>query len=466
MGDFRLDLATWENPPTAQVAEWFPLESAAVEPGQIYAAAPLYALARAVPGIGLAHTVWLLNALVTAAAGVVLYAFARALDASPAASLMAAVAFGVSTAVVPYSKTLFRESLTLLLLLCTAYAAHRLARSRYRSLGWVVLLALAAAALLLTRASAVFAVPALLILLIPPGDTPGASPRLTDRSALRRIGLGALVVAMALGLLVAGLTLAGDRLGLGARYNVAARLLAASTDTLPVALHTYLLSVGGSIWGTSPALLLAIPGAWLLLRHGRLRLVLAALLAVLGFAFGYAIFNGDFWFGGLAWPPRFLIPVIPLALLPALPVFERAARRPVSGWGALVAAVVLYGIWINITAVSLPLPSYSAALPPASRGLASGCGVSYGHGTPASAGPPGSAAGAGRRLAVADCTWTVAALRARSTLPTGQRRARCPAAHSGSGDDPRRHDPAEQPALCAVFSESGQALRGRPRGGA
>ena len=31
-GDFRLDLATWENPPTAQVAEWFPLESAAVEP--------------------------------------------------------------------------------------------------------------------------------------------------------------------------------------------------------------------------------------------------------------------------------------------------------------------------------------------------------------------------------------------------------------------------------------------------
>ncbi|MBL8131266.1 MAG: hypothetical protein JNL42_05375 [Anaerolineae bacterium] len=367
-GDLRLDLAAWENPPTTQTSAWFPLENAAVEPGQIFAAAPLYVLARLLPGVGLAHTVWLFGALTTAAAGVVFARCARLLGASQRAALLAALSLVVATAALPYSKTFFREPLTLLLLLTTACAAFQVRVTRFHSPGWLILLAASVAALLLTRASSLFAIPVLLTLLVPlPGAKADGAPgrfRLSRRIALLWIAAAAL-----LALLVVGLTLWGDRLGLGARYNVAARLLEASAATLPTALHTYLVSPGGSIWGTSPVLLLALPGAWLLIRQRRGRIALASLLAALGFSFGYAVFNGEFWFGGLAWPPRFLVPAIPLVLLSALPVFERAARRPLSLWGALVAVLVVYGVWINLSAISLPLESYSAALPPEANGF-------------------------------------------------------------------------------------------------
>lgn len=362
-GDLRLDLAAWENPPTTQTSAWFPLENAAVEPGQVLAAAPLYLLARLLPGVGLAHTVWLFGALMTAAAGVVFARFARLLGVPNRAALLAALSLVVATAVLPYSKTFFREPLTLLLLLTAACVAYQARETRFHAPGWLILLAASAAALLLTRASSLFAVPALLALTLP---MPGAlrELRLSRRIALLWIAAAALPV-----LLVVGLTLWGDRLGLGARYNVAARLLEASVATLPTALHTYLVSPGGSLWGTSPVLLLALPGAWLLIRQRRGRVALSSLLGVLGFAFGYAVFNGEFWFGGLAWPPRFLVPVIPLVLLSALPVFERAARRPLSPWGGLVAVLIVYGAWVNLSAVSLPLESYSAALPPEANGL-------------------------------------------------------------------------------------------------
>jgi hypothetical protein len=130
------------------------------------------------------------------------------------------------------------------------------------------------------------------------------------------------------------------------------------------ALHTYLLSIGGSVWGTSPILLLALPGGWLLFRQGRYRYLFAALLLLAGFAGGYALLRGVHWFGGLSWPPRFLVPVVPLLLLVGLPAFDRALARPRSGWGLAAGALFLYGVWVQLSGTTLEWGAYNAALPP------------------------------------------------------------------------------------------------------
>ncbi len=53
-GDYDLDLATIEFiPQVFDKHQFYPLQTANVEPLQVFLAAPLYLLARAVPGIGL-----------------------------------------------------------------------------------------------------------------------------------------------------------------------------------------------------------------------------------------------------------------------------------------------------------------------------------------------------------------------------------------------------------------------------
>lgn len=358
-GDFRLDLANAQNPSTAAEVAWFPLENAGVEPGQVFLAWPLFALARVVPGIGSVHTVWLFNALITAGAGVVMTAYARASGASRAAAFLMAFALVSSTALFPYSKTFFREPLTLLLLLIAAFAAQQLQANSYRA-GTIALAVLAAGALLLTRGSALFALPALVVIALPPWGEWARLSRLWANRRTRTIMI-ALGLSIAAGLLA--LAAFGTQLGLGDRYNVVARLLSASAATAPTALSAYLLSPGGSLWGTSPIVLLALPSAIIALRKGNARPALVALVAVLSFAVGYAVFNGALWFGGLSWPPRFLIPVIPLVLLATLPAFERAVARPLSLWGVALVALIVYGLWINFTAVSLPWGAYNRGLP-------------------------------------------------------------------------------------------------------
>jgi len=65
------------------------------------------------------------------------------------------------------------------------------------------------------------------------------------------------------------------------------------------------------------------------------------------------------WEGGWCWGPRFLIPVVPLLLLPAVPLAVRCWRKgPLSRWllcgGAAVASAVSFGaVWVNYNPYTL-----------------------------------------------------------------------------------------------------------------
>jgi len=360
-GDTRLDVSAGVRPPPAGSATddaFYPLPDVDAEPGHILLAAPLYWLADTVPGFGLVHTVYLLNILVSAAAGVLIYLYALTLDYDARVGVIGAVLFGLGTIIWPYSKTFFREPLVLLFVLTMALCLEKWRRSRYRRLGWLLLALLAGAAALLSKITAIVALPALLIVIAPALTTALRGVALARRVALLLlIGVG----TAALVYVVSG--------PLGFRSYLALLPSTLSNRFVPVALHSYLLSIGGSVWGTSPVILLALPGSWLLARRGHYRYALVALLVLLSFALSFAFGRGSIWFGGLSWPPRFLIPVVPFGIIAAFPVLQRLSRRPLPKvWLLLVAGLFAYGLWIQLSAVSLDWNAYTAALPAEAQG--------------------------------------------------------------------------------------------------
>ncbi|MDX2137879.1 MAG: hypothetical protein SF123_07265 [Chloroflexota bacterium] len=361
-GDMLLDLSASERLPEQVDPDLpYPLQRFDTELMQPLLAQPLYALANAVPGIGLVHTTWMFNIVVTALTGCIVFLFARALAFDTRAAVLVALMYGLATIAVPYSKTFFREPLTALTITAAALLAERTRAHNYRP--WsLLLLIISIVVMLLTRAAAVFALPALLVLLLPDAMTVVRRASL-GRILLIIIGVIALAAAVFVGAAVLG----------GGRYNILARLDSDFTYII-TALHSYMLSIGGSIWATSPPLLLAIPGIYLFWRHGLWRYALALPLLLLTFTFGYALFIDQHWFGGLSWPPRFLAPTVPLLMLGVLPIvsalWKREQRSRLVAVALIVVTLVLvvYGVWVQTSAVSVRWGDYTRGLPAEANG--------------------------------------------------------------------------------------------------
>ncbi len=365
-GDSLFDQSASVNFPPARADDrLYPLAGADVEPLHGWLAAGLIALAERLPGIGLVHAAWLLNVLVSAAAVGTLYIYARALGYHAPAAVLAALALGLATAVWPYSKTFFREPLALWLILLAALLLDRWRAHGYRSLPLLVGSLLALAAAYLSKEAVVFALPALALVVMPGWERP-------PRALALSFKLGMALILLALAVLIA-LTLISGSVSLTRLYDYIAWILRRRTTEVVVAvtaLHSYLLSIGGSVWGTSPVVLLALPGMWRLYRRGQYRYIAVAVMLVLAFAAGYAVLRGVHWFGGLSWPPRFLLPVLPFLILAALPVFDRLTQRPFPRWLAAGAGgLIAYSVWVQLSGVTLPWGAYTAALPPESGGL-------------------------------------------------------------------------------------------------
>ncbi len=361
--DTQLDIAAAYNPPQV-FSGGLRLQTVAAEPLQIVLGVPFYWLASHLPGFGLVHTLWMLNVLVGGLAVGVFFLFALALCDDERASLLAAFAFGAATTLWAYSKTFFQEPLLLLFLLLAGLLLERWRVGGWRS-WWLVLLALLAfAAGALTKEAAVMALPALIWLALPPLPS-GMLRRWLHRGAwlVLLVSLGCMLV-----LIYAGLQQISTVLPDVHAFLIRNLRTIYNQNTIN-ALHSYLLSPGGSVWGTSPVVVLALPGGWLLLRRGQSRYVWGALLLLAGFALGYALLRGVHWFGGLSWPPRFLLPVVPFLMLVALPVFVTLLRAKPRLW-VLPVAVLLLGVWWQVSAVTLDWRVYPDVL--RLRGIGSG----------------------------------------------------------------------------------------------
>jgi len=355
-GDTLIDLMAWFRFPVSgfDLANPLPLQDVNTEPMHLLLGALLYITAKGVPGIGLVHTVWLFNIFVGAAAVCVLYRYAQLLGYHERTALIAAILFAVATLLFPYTRTFFREPLALLLLLSGAFTLEKLRRLDYRAAIWATVAAAAMIGMILTKASMLLALPAVVLIGLP-------TIKLTRRHIVTLAVISILILLLVLLLSASGI--AGDR------YNIVRRLSAIYDDYIGAALQGYLLSPGGSVWGTSPIILLAIPGTWLLTRTRQWRYPLVFIVLTLVMAFGYAYLTHAQWFGGLSLPPRFLLPVLPFWMLAALPVIERLNQRRITLAGVVIIGLIAYSLWVQISGVTLTLSDYPNALPPESNQL-------------------------------------------------------------------------------------------------
>lgn len=352
-GDWLMDESNWFKP-SLRIREQNPLPLSEYEVEErlnIWLALPLLKVAEALPNLGVIHTVWLFNAFVTALIVGLLYLLVVALYFSDAVAVLAAVSAGVGSNLWAYSQTFFREPLSAFFIVL-ALLALQIGRRRRLSQR-ILSLAVAAACLYLayqTKYSAALALPAAIAFALPEIRTP-------PRSLGRRITLA--ILALLLALVAAPMIV--DPLPNALRQLSAS--LQIDTTYLSAALRSYVLSPGASIWGTSPILLMSLAGAALLWRQGQYRLLTACSLMVAGYVLGHAITTGAHWFGGLSWPPRFLLPVIPFAMLAAAPIAQRVFRPGSIRWRLLWGALLLYGAWIQFNSVALSWAHFGESLP-------------------------------------------------------------------------------------------------------
>lgn len=359
-GDWLMDETNWLKLPfRIQESDAFPLGEYDVEERlHILLASPLLRIAEALPRLGNIHTVWLFNVIITSLNVGFVYLILRSMSFSDLVAVTVAASAGISTNFWAYSQTFFREPLAAFFILAALLAlqvGHGLSVG-----GRAISIFFAAISLFLaieTKSSAIFALPAVIVFALPKWNS--------DRM---RIADAALIGVIALPLFCLGILIfiypmpaVLQRLvtGIGIQIEFAS-----------AATRAYVLSPGAGVWATSPLALLAIPGVVIFWKRGQRPLVATICLLFAGYILGHALLTGPHWFGGLSWPPRFLLPMLPVLMLATAPVAEemfRARRK----WLRLIwAALLCYGIWIQFVGVSLSLNRYSQSLPPESNGYA------------------------------------------------------------------------------------------------
>jgi len=362
-GDWERDESASISPPRAiSDSATLPTATYSDDPLVVVVAAGLVLLADALPWLGVIHAVWLLNVLLTALTAGLLALWVRHLGYAAWVAWCVAVLYGLATIALVYSRTLFREPLVACLLVACV-----LALSYGRAWPWLglrrwawwglagALLALAMQA----KFTALLAAPPLLAYALWPAS------RWRPWVRLQAVGLALALLSLALlAFLPPVMALLGQVL-----EPLLLRLASPAPEPAK-ALYAYLFSPAASLWATSPILLLAWLGGWRAWRACHYGLVWLALLSLAAYALGHALLTYVHWYGGLSWPPRFLVPIVPLLavlLAPALAWLAEPGRWP---WRILALLLLGLSLWIQIVGTLSVWGAYRSLLPPESGGLA------------------------------------------------------------------------------------------------
>lgn len=309
-------------------------------PGMSLAILPLFALGRALPGLGAVRTALLFNPAVAAATAALLLILSRRLGCGDKAGLVLGLLVGLATIEWPYTKTVLQEPATGLALLAAAYLVMgRLGPGALTAAGVALGLAIT-----MKLTNAVLALP----LNVYVGYRLANSSGTRSARALRALLLLDIAPAIAVGwMLYCNWRHFGALLSSG--YTGGERF----TTPLIVGLTGLLFSAKKSLFLYSPPLLLlgpALPAAWRRMR-AEVLLLLGMVLATLPL---YATWYD--WGGGLTWGPRFLVPSVPLLSALLLPWLQESIVTRRSLWRGAFAIVAAAGLTMQAIATLAPLP--------------------------------------------------------------------------------------------------------------
>ena len=328
-------------------------------PVQSVLAIPLYVAGRvATPllppdarGYILRFAVSLFGAFVTAATVALLYLLARRLRYGTGAALALALIYGLATGAWPHGRTFFAEPLTALFLLLIVYAFRRGTDAGVAP-GPLLVGGVATVGALAAKPHAAIALPFLALYLLY-----RAILLWRERGEGRR-GLGAAIRVFAW--VGAGLALAAIPEGIynTALYGGPLTIGYGSQDDLfviPFGTGFLGLTIGpgkGLLW-YSPPVLLALVGWWPFLRRCRAEALVCLGVVAAHYAFYSRILA---WHGDGSWGPRYLMIMLPFAVIPALGVLDGLRGHTV--WRALVALVVAFGIAVQLLGVAVNFDWY------------------------------------------------------------------------------------------------------------
>jgi hypothetical protein len=343
-------------------------------PGQQFAAIPWVAVGLLVDGLfpselsgfPLRLVLSTFNALIVAGLCALLAAVGMALGYSEKASLTLGGTMAFATFLWPHSRTFFAEPMVALLFLASFYLVLRPGNSARvtvsgnlrRFTSPLALSGLLFSLSLLFKVQYAVAPPAFLIYIYLKSKAQRripSTPEVQSSPIAPRSSLLAWLSGLALGLLpllIYNWLIFGNPL----RTGYGSELAALFKTPLWEGAFGLLLSPGkGLVWFALPVVLSVAGARRFFLRHK------AEFLFVLGLALTLIIFFGMFhlWWGGGSWGPRFLVPLVPFALLPALPVLQRAMQKPSFVARRLAIAVIIaLGFALNLLGVLVNFDTY------------------------------------------------------------------------------------------------------------
>jgi hypothetical protein len=350
VGRFNIDQIAWIQWTTSQAeAQGF-----FGQDGHVYskkglalslAQVPLYWLALYLPGIGMLQTVSLLNALISATTGLLIFMFLHRLNFSTFTAVTTSLIFGLATIAAVYAKYLFSEPLAGFLLLLAAYMLF--AYRQEGGLRHVAIAGLAAGFAVLTRANNLFTLPVFGFYLIwivwqharfthhasritPPKARKRHASRFTfhvSRLTFHKLSslpfasfLPPLLVFVLTTAIAGIILLAYNAIRSGNPLETGYELTLFSPNVL-LGLYKLLFSPLRGLFVYSPVLLLSLPGWWSLRQTRPAEAWLFAGLAGVTIALFSAWSSGE----GLSWGSRFLVPIVPFFAISLAPVVERVS---------------------------------------------------------------------------------------------------------------------------------------------
>jgi hypothetical protein len=297
--------------------------------GMTLLAVPLVWLASFWPGVGAAQAALLLNPLLTAVTGALLFRAGRRLGWRRRTSVAVALIFGLATLAWPYTQTLFSDPVCGFGLAAGAYGLlsySQTARKRYLVLGalaWgvaylarvvnLVTLPIFLAAL----AAAIFAAEA-----TGAGDLPRAERPASTGDAVRRLFLvhwRPLVSYLIPVVLVGVISLWWNWARYGSLWDSGYVESERFDGVWWAGVFGLLVGPGRGLLWYSPALALAAFGVPWFWRRARVGLYVCAAIVLV-----YVLLYGKWymWHGGYSWGPRFLVPALPFLALLIGPAWE------------------------------------------------------------------------------------------------------------------------------------------------
>jgi hypothetical protein len=316
---------------------------------------PLAWLGLVVPFWGVVQTTLLFNAVVTALTGLFLYLYVNRLGYPTSTSLVLSLVFGLGTLAWPYAKYDFSDPLASLSLLAAAYFLLR-----YRDNGqtsdtfWAgTSLGLAVA----TRFANTITLPLFGLLLLAYIVTRDKGQGIMRDKSLFTIHYPLPpIFAFAFPLALIALLLGG--------YNYARYGNVLETGYLPQekfstpwleGISGLLVSPGRGLFLYTPVLLVSLLAIPAFVKRHRLEAALALLVSA-----SYVLVYGRwfFWHAGYAWGPRFLVPIVPFAVILMAPLVDKLSGKR---WLAF-AALCLVSVVIQILGLSVDFTLFQEGL--------------------------------------------------------------------------------------------------------